>query len=59
MVTGVGVRRILADLVGKVKSQTHMCDIAADLRGHLAHILQRQPLPQLPEPDYSVDILEI
>lgn len=54
-----GIRQVLADVSKVIQLQVTLCDAAADLRGHLAHILQRQPLPQPPEPDYAVDILRI
>ncbi len=58
-IRSTGIKRLLMDVSALIKTQVEVCDSAADLRGHLAHILQRQPLPQPPEPDYVVDILTL
>ncbi len=51
--------RTLSDVAKLVRSQAELCDAAADLRGHLAHILRRKPLPQPPEPEYSVEVVRL
>lgn len=58
--SGAGsVRQLLLDCSKAVSASMRLCDAVADLRGHTAHILQRQPLPQPPEPEYSVEIMRM
>lgn len=53
------IQFILRDIQKIIQAQTRLCDEASDLQGHLTHILQRLPLSQPPEPEYSIDTLTL
>jgi hypothetical protein len=54
---GAGLLGLLEGAAAALKAAEDYAGGAADLKGQIEHILNRLPLPQPPEPEYSVELL--
>lgn len=58
-VNSLGLLALLNDILKMIRIHEEFADAAAPLRGQLKHLLARAPLPQPPEPEYSVETFTI
>lgn len=53
------LRDRVMELQTLVAEEVGLCEAVSGLRGQLAHVLNKEPLPVAPVPGYSIDVLDI